>query len=131
MDRTEYDKILLDKIQSEKPDLVLMVGFMRIVSGQFTNAFTGKLLNVHPSLLPAHAGLMDLAVHQSVLDSGDKESGCTIHQVIEAVDSGENLIQLKCAIELGETAESLKAKVQALEAKAWVELVKNWDKYKQ
>jgi phosphoribosylglycinamide formyltransferase 1 len=68
-------------LQSYKVDIVLLVGFMRIVSGDFCRSWPGKLINVHPSLLPKHAGLMDLAVHQSVIDAKDTESGCTVHQV--------------------------------------------------
>ncbi|MGB1360899.1 MAG: phosphoribosylglycinamide formyltransferase [Alphaproteobacteria bacterium] len=126
MDKGEYDKIVIDEINKHNPDLILMVGYMRIVSGLFINSFENKILNVHPSLLPKHGGLMDLDVHQSVLNSGDTETGCTIHYVIEVVDSGENVLQLKCNVENNDTAESLKAKVQVLESKAWIEVIKNW-----
>ena len=124
--RKQYDDLLITEINSHNPDLILLVGFMRILSDKFTNEFAGKILNVHPSLLPKHSGLMDLAVHQSVLDAGDEESGCTIHQVNEMVDSGKIELQLKCTIEQNETVESLKQKVQVLESKAWVEVIKGW-----
>ena len=124
--REQYDDLLIAEINSHNPDLILLVGFMRILSDKFTNEFAGKILNVHPSLLPKHSGLMDLAVHQSVLDAGDVESGCTIHQVNEMVDSGKIELQLKCTIEENDTVESLKQKVQVLESKAWVEVIKGW-----
>lgn len=128
LDREEYDKILVNEIQKHKPDLILLIGFMRILSPTFINSFKDKILNIHPSLLPKHAGLMDLDVHQSVINANDRYSGCTIHQVTEDVDGGDIVLQLKCDVSNGETAESLKTKVQVLENKAWVEVIKNWKK---
>jgi len=81
---------------------------------------------VHPSLLPKHAGGMDLAVHQAAIDAGDSESGCTIHQVTEEVDGGPVEVQKIVKIEQGETAESLKAKVQPLEGPAFVEALQKY-----
>ena len=101
---------------------------MRILSPVFINSFKNKILNIHPSLLPKHAGLMDLDVHQSVINACDNISGCTIHQVTEEVDAGDTILQLKCDVSENETAESLKAKIQALESKAWVEVIKDWKK---
>lgn len=126
--REQYDELLVNEIQNHNPDLVLLIGFMRILSPMFIKAFEGKILNIHPSLLPKHAGLMDLAVHQSVIDAGDDKSGCTIHQVVEEVDGGDIVLQLECEVVKKDTAESLKEKVQALESKAWVEVIKSWDK---
>jgi phosphoribosylglycinamide formyltransferase-1 len=122
--REQYDEQLISEINSYNPDLILLIGFMRILSEKFTNEFSGKILNVHPSLLPKHSGLMDLSVHQAVLDAGDMESGCTIHQVNEKVDGGKIELQLKCSVKKNDTAETLKQKVQALESKAWVEVIK-------
>ena len=124
--REQYDDLLISEIKNYNPDLILLIGFMRILSENFTNEFSGKILNIHPSLLPKYPGLMDLAVHQSVLDAGDSQSGCTIHQVNEQVDGGKIELQLKCSVEKDDTAESLKQKVQALESEAWVEVIKNW-----
>ncbi|MEY8714932.1 phosphoribosylglycinamide formyltransferase [Francisella philomiragia] len=126
LSREVYDKLLVEEIQKYNPDLILLIGFMRILSPVFIKAFEGKILNIHPSLLPKHAGLMDLAVHQSVIDAGDSISGCTIHQVSEEVDGGDVVLQLKCDVTKDDTAESLKEKVQALESKAWIEVIKNW-----
>jgi len=118
--REEFDRDVTKALQDAECDLVLLVGFMRIISGEFCRRWHGKLLNVHPSLLPLHAGLMDLQVHQSVLDAGDKESGCTVHQVIEEVDGGEVVVQMRVEVVAGETANSLKGKVQALEAESLI-----------
>ncbi|ABO47062.1 phosphoribosylglycinamide formyltransferase [Francisella tularensis] len=126
--REQYDELVVAEIQKYNPDLILLIGFMRILSSVFIKAFEGKILNIHPSLLPKHRGLMDLAVHQSVIDAGDSISGCTIHQVSEEVDGGDIVLQLKCDVVKEDTADSLKEKVQALESKAWIEVIKNWDK---
>ncbi len=126
LSREVYDKLLIEEIQKYNPDLILLIGFMRILSPVFIKAFERKILNIHPSLLPKHAGLMDLAVHQSVIDARDSISGCTIHQVSEEVDGGDIVLQLKCDVTKDDTAESLKEKVQALESAAWIEVIKNW-----
>ncbi|ASG69054.1 phosphoribosylglycinamide formyltransferase [Francisella halioticida] len=124
--REEYDRTLADEIQKYNPDLILLIGFMRILSPFFINSFKDKVLNIHPSLLPKHAGLMDLDVHQSVINAGDYVSGCTIHHVTEDVDGGGIVLQLKCDVNKSDTAKTLKAKVQTLESKAWVEVIKSW-----
>ncbi|AJI52859.1 phosphoribosylglycinamide formyltransferase [Francisella philomiragia] len=126
LSRDVYDKLLVEEIQKYNPNLILLIGFMRILSPVFIKAFEGKILNIHPSLLPKHAGLMDLSVHQSVIDARDSISGCTIHQVSEEVDGGDVVLQLKCDVTKEDTAESLKEKVQALESQAWIEVIKNW-----
>ncbi|GMN89525.1 phosphoribosylglycinamide formyltransferase [Francisella sciaenopsi] len=128
LSREVYDKLLVEEIEKYNPDLILLIGFMRILSPVFIKAFESKILNIHPSLLPKHAGLMDLAVHQSVIDARDSISGCTIHQVSEEVDGGDIVLQLKCDVTKDDTAESLKEKVQALESTAWIEVIKNWKK---
>jgi len=126
--REEFDNDVTQALRSYKVDIVLLVGFMRIVSGEFCRSWPGRLINVHPSLLPLHAGLMDLAVHQSVIDAGDKESGCTVHQVIEEVDGGGTVVQLKVPVTKDETAETLKAKVQKLEGAALIEAIAMYDR---
>ena len=96
---------------------------MRILSSGFTTFWKGRCINVHPSLLPKHAGGMDLAVHQAVIDAGEHESGCTIHQVTDVVDSGPIIVQKIVKVDKDDTAESLKAKVQLLEGIAFVEAI--------
>ncbi|WP_071663076.1 phosphoribosylglycinamide formyltransferase [Francisella frigiditurris] len=126
--REEYDKIVADEINKYKPDLILLIGYMRILSKDFVNSFKNKILNIHPSLLPKHPGLMDLAVHQAVIDAKDQETGCTIHEVTEEVDNGKIILQLKCKVDKTDSAEELKEKVQELEKKAWIQVIKNWKK---
>ena len=72
--------------------MVMLVGFMRIVSPEFCKDWEGAVINVHPSLLPKHAGLMDLEVHQAVISASEKESGCTVHLVEGVVDAGKLIV---------------------------------------
>merc|ERR1712032_280207 len=99
---------------------------MRILSPVFVSKWKGRAVNVHPSLLPKHARLMDLKVHESVLAAGDDESGCTVHLVDEVVDAGAVVVQPRCPVSSDDTAESLKKKVQALEAPALVTAVQTF-----
>ena len=124
MNRETFDGKITKVLKRYKVDLVLLIGFMRILSKSFCQQWKGKILNVHPSLLPKYAGGMDTNVHQEVLNNGEKESGCTIHFVTEDVDCGPILIQKKCSIDKNETVQSLKAKVQKLEGLAFVESIK-------
>ena len=96
--RTIYDEEVSKKLQEHSVDLVLMIGYMRIVSSSFCNTWSGRLLNVHPSLLPEFAGGMDLNVHEEVLKSGKRETGCTVHLVTEDVDGGPIIVQKRCAV---------------------------------
>jgi phosphoribosylamine--glycine ligase/phosphoribosylglycinamide formyltransferase/phosphoribosylformylglycinamidine cyclo-ligase/phosphoribosylamine--glycine ligase/phosphoribosylformylglycinamidine cyclo-ligase len=104
-------------------ELVLLVGYMRILSDSFCQEWKGRVLNVHPSLLPDFAGGMDLAVHEAVIAASKKESGCTVHFVTEVVDGGPIAVQKRCEVSAGETPESLKAKVQALEGPSFIEAI--------
>jgi phosphoribosylglycinamide formyltransferase-1 len=124
--RAEFDERVSVALKEAGVDLVLLIGYMRIVSAGFVDAWRGRLLNVHPSLLPAFGGMMNLSVHEAVLASGVKETGCTIHQVTEEVDAGPIVLQLRCAVLPDDTAETLKERVQALEQRAFVEVLQNW-----
>ena len=121
----EMSQILKDK----KIDLILLVGFMRILSSGFVDMWSRKIINVHPSLLPKHAGGMNNAVHESVLASGESETGCTIHLVTKEVDGGPILLQKSCPVLSGDTAATLKERVQKLEGEAFVEVINNWSNY--
>jgi len=126
LSRARYDAECSASLVEAGAEFVILVGYMRILSKQFCEFWSGRCINVHPSLLPKHAGGMDLAVHQAAIDAGDSESGCTIHQVTEEVDGGPVVVQKSVKIEKGETAESLKAKVQPLEGPAFVEALQKY-----
>ncbi|HEY4354123.1 MAG TPA: phosphoribosylglycinamide formyltransferase [Acidobacteriaceae bacterium] len=124
--REEYDAEVTKALRVAGVELVLLVGYMRIVSDSFVEAWRGRMLNVHPSLLPAFGGLMNKKVHEAVLASGVTETGCTIHQVTEEVDGGEIVLQKRCAVLPGDTVDTLKDRVQALEQEAFVEVLRTW-----
>lgn len=122
--RAEYDEGLSKVLKDEGVDLIMFVGFMRILSAEFCREWEGRGINVHPSLLPKHAGGMDLEVHAAVIAAGETESGCTVHLVTEEVDGGPIVIQRKVPVTPEDTPETLKAKVQAEEGPALVEAVR-------
>lgn len=121
--REEYDAIVANELDSRGVELVLMIGYMRIVSKLFCDRFRNRCLNVHPSLLPDFAGGMDLEVHAAVIAAKKKVSGCTVHFVTEEVDGGPIAVQLQTPVDENETPESLKAKVQPLEGKAFIQAI--------
>ena len=126
LSREAYDEQVSEALHEAGVELVLLIGYMRIVSAKFVETWRGRLLNVHPSLLPAFGGLMNQKVHEAVLVAGVSETGCTIHQVTEDVDGGPIVLQKRCAVLPGDTAEMLKDRVQALEQAAFVEVLQGW-----
>ena len=121
--RKEYEHEVSTILKQNRVELILLIGYMRILSPSFIDTWRNRILNVHPSLLPAFGGGMDLDVHSEVLKSGVTETGCTVHIATEEVDAGPIVVQKSCPIETGETRESLKAKVQALEGGALIEAI--------
>jgi len=130
LSRAQYDAECTAALVGAGVEYVLLIGHMRILSPSFCKFWAGRCINVHPSLLPKHAGDMDLRVHQAVIDAGEEETGCTIHEVTEQVDDGPILIQKKVVVGKDDTAESLKAKVQPLEGPAFVEAIESFMKGK-
>lgn len=123
LSRDAYDASVSAALVKAGVELIVLVGYMRILSANFVNQWANKIINVHPSLLPAFAGLMDLAVHQAVIDAGAAETGCTVHYVTEEVDAGPVLIQKKCAVLSEDTPDVLKSRVQQLEKLALIESI--------
>lgn len=122
--RETYDQSVADTLAYFNVDLVVLGGYMKILGPAVLERFKGKILNIHPSLLPKFAGGMNKSVHQAVLDAGEKETGMTIHYVTEVVDGGEIVLQKKVAVASGDTVDTLKAKVQALEKEWYPKVVK-------
>jgi phosphoribosylglycinamide formyltransferase 1 len=121
--REEFDNEMTAVLKNNQIDLILLIGFMRILSSEFCLEWQDRLLNVHPSLLPKYGGRVDTSVHEEVLKNGDAVTGCTIHFVTEDVDGGPILIQKKCDVVQNDTIDSLKTKVQALEGRAFIEAI--------
>ena len=127
--RGVFDFEMSQILENKKIDLILLIGFMRILSPGFVDRWGGKIINVHPSLLPKYAGGMNNDVHESVLAAGDKETGCTVHLVTKEVDGGPILLQKSCPVFENDSVESLKERVQELEGKAFIEVINNWSNY--
>ena len=119
-----FDGKLLETVRQLEPDLICMVGWMKILRKDFCAKFENKILNVHPSLLPKFAGKMDGSVHANVLKAGEKKSGMTIHLAAAEIDAGKIICQKECEIEEKETIESLREKVQSLEKKWYPEVIR-------
>jgi phosphoribosylglycinamide formyltransferase-1 len=111
-DRTAYDRALAAAIQIYSPSLIVLAGFMRILSAQFVRDFAGKILNVHPSLLPKFPGLH---THRRALEAHEAEHGATVHFVTERLDGGPPVIQARIAVTANDDEASLAARVQAQE----------------
>lgn len=129
--REAFDQEMLKVLKELEVDLVVLVGYMRILSEAFVDAFESRIINVHPSLLPAFAGGMDTNVHEEVIKSGVKETGCTFHLVTKELDAGPILLQKTCTVDPNETPESLKQKVQALEKEWYPEVIRQLAQKKQ
>tara|TARA_R110002051_G_scaffold25371_9_gene62001 strand:- start:3371 stop:3964 length:594 start_codon:yes stop_codon:yes gene_type:complete len=111
-DRAGFEEALHRALLAVQPDIICLAGFMRILSSEFTAKWAGRMLNIHPSLLPKYRGLQ---THQRALDAGDRLHGCTVHEVTAELDGGPILGQAHVAVEQGDTAATLAAKVLPFE----------------
>lgn len=110
--RAAYGERLRAAIDAQQPDIVALAGFMRILDASFVQAYAGRLLNVHPSLLPRHKGLR---THQRAIDAGDLHHGATVHYVTPELDGGPAVLQARIRIRPGEQADALAERVRACE----------------
>ncbi len=110
--REEFDVNLIRAIDEHSPDIVILAGFMRILTPDFVRRYKGKLINIHPSLLPKHKGLN---THSRALEAGDSEHGVTVHFVSEDLDGGPNIIQAVVPVLDDDNALTLQVRVQAQE----------------
>jgi phosphoribosylglycinamide formyltransferase 1 len=120
LDREAYDRQLIDELRKSRVDLVCLAGYMRILSGHFIREFHQRILNIHPSLLPAFPGLD--AQHQA-LEHGVKFSGCTVHFVEEGLDSGPIISQAVVPVLADDTAETLSARILKEEHRIYPEAI--------
>ena len=108
MDREAYDKLLVDELRTHEVELVCLAGFMRLLSANFVRAFPNRVLNIHPSLLPAFPGL---DAQRQALEHGVKVTGCTVHFVDEFLDSGPIILQSAVPVLDRDTVETLSARI--------------------
>ncbi|GAB7218194.1 phosphoribosylglycinamide formyltransferase [Vibrio comitans] len=120
-DRLSFDLALMKQIDEYQPDLVVLAGYMRILSNEFVEHYLGKMINIHPSLLPKYPGLN---THQRAIDAGDSEHGSTVHFVTPELDSGPIIGQVKVDITANDDADSLMTKVQKAEHQLYPDIVR-------
>lgn len=108
MARADYDRLLLETLKSYQPALVCLAGFMRILSAGFLKEYRGRVLNIHPSLLPSFPGLH---AQRQALEHGVRITGCTVHEVDEGVDTGPILMQQAVEVREGDTEDSLSSRI--------------------
>ncbi|TVP70864.1 MAG: phosphoribosylglycinamide formyltransferase [Rhodobacteraceae bacterium] len=111
-DRAAFEAAMLDQLDAAQPDLIALAGFMRVLTADFVGRFEGRMLNIHPSLLPKYKGL---DTHARAIAAGDAEAGCTVHEVTAALDDGPILGQARVPILPGDTPETLAARILPFE----------------
>ena len=121
LEREAYDKLVIAALEEKKVDLVCLAGYMRLLSPAFVAAYRGRILNIHPSLLPAFPGLES---QRQALEHGAKFSGCTVHFVDENLDAGPIILQAAVPIEDDDTAETLSERVLKEEHRIYTEAVR-------
>ena len=119
--RTQFDAALVETLDKYEPDLVILAGFMRILTATFVNHFSGRILNIHPSLLPKFPGL---DTHQRALDAGEEWHGSTVHFVTGELDGGPAVIQGRVPVRPDDSAAELSARVLAVEHKIYPQAVR-------
>jgi phosphoribosylglycinamide formyltransferase-1 len=117
-ERVHYDAALVECLDRYRPELVILAGFMRILTGTFVSHFDGRVLNIHPSLLPKFPGL---DTHQRAIDAGEKWHGCTVHFVTEDLDGGPAIIQGRVPVMPDDSASELAARVLEVEHQIYPE----------
>ncbi|TEW54384.1 phosphoribosylglycinamide formyltransferase [Psychromonas sp. RZ22] len=120
--REEYDRLLTAELDKLQPDLILLAGFMRILTPDFVNQYSGKMLNIHPSLLPKYQGVN---TYQRAIDAGEKEHGATVHFVTPELDSGPTVLQAKVPIFEEDNAQELAERVLTQEHQIYA-LAASW-----
>ncbi len=120
-DREAFERDMQIALEAHQVEMIVLAGFMRILTPWFVNKWVGRLINIHPSLLPKYPGLN---THQRAIDAGDAEAGCSVHWVTEGVDQGDVIAQARVPIAAEETSDSLAEKVLVEEHKLYPAAVK-------
>jgi phosphoribosylglycinamide formyltransferase-1 len=115
-DKEAHEAAILAALEALSPDLICLAGYMRLLSGAFINRYEGRILNIHPSLLPLFPGLH---THQRAIDAGMRLAGCTVHFVTEGMDEGPVIVQAAVPVLPADTADTLAARVLTVEHKSY------------
>lgn len=128
--RLEMDAAMAQALQSHGIELVILAGYDRIIGAPLLNAYPGRILNIHPSLLPAYGGkgMVGLNVHAAVIAARETESGCSVHVVTDTVDGGPVLGQVRVPVHPDDTPESLAKRVLAAEHKLYPQVIRQFQK---
>jgi phosphoribosylglycinamide formyltransferase-1 len=111
-----HEAAILEALETLSPDLICLAGYMRLISGAFVNRYEGRILNIHPSLLPLFPGLH---THQRAIDAGMRVAGCTVHFVTEGMDEGPVVVQAAVPVLPGDTSDTLAARVLTVEHRSY------------
>jgi len=122
--REAFEKALIEELDKRRVDLVCLAGFMRVLTPFFVNHYKNRIMNIHPALLPAFKGLYGHHVHEAVLKSGAKFSGCSVHFVTEDVDGGPIIVQRVVPVKDDDTPDTLAERVLVEEHRAYSEAIK-------
>jgi phosphoribosylglycinamide formyltransferase-1 len=122
-DRNAFEAVLQASLEEVQPDIICLAGFMRILTEGFTAKYEGRMLNIHPSLLPKYKGLH---THARALAAGDKEHGCSVHEVTAALDDGPILGQARIAVLAGDTPESLATRLLPCEHELYPKVLRRY-----
>ncbi|MDF2614908.1 MAG: phosphoribosylglycinamide formyltransferase [Clostridia bacterium] len=121
-----YDEVLLNTLKEHEVDLVVLAGYLKIIDKELIEAYKGRIINIHPSLLPKYGGkgYYGIHVHEAVIAAGEKESGATVHHVDIGIDTGDTILQRKLEVYAEDTAESLQKRILSeIEHKILVEAI--------
>jgi len=124
--KEQFDQKMAEILGKAGVDLIVLVGYMRILTRKFVETFKDKIINAHPALIPKYCGkdFFGKSVHEAVLAAKEHETGMTIHYVEEGVDTGKIILQKKCPVLPNDTVETLKERVQTLEKKWYPEVIR-------
>lgn len=122
-DRLAFDMALIELLEDANPDVICLAGFMRIFTPEFTSRWDGKMLNIHPSLLPKYKGLH---THKRAIEAGDTEAGCSVHEVTAELDGGPILGQARVEIRSDDTPDTLAARILPLEHKLYPQALRRF-----
>lgn len=127
IDVIEYDENIVDKLASIKPDLIVLAGFLKILRHEIIHEYSGKIINIHPSLLPSFGGrgFYGIRVHRAVKESGVKFTGFTVHRVTEDVDGGEILYQMVTPVLDSDTPEDIERRVHKMELEYFPSMIES------